>query len=77
MTGQDSKKVGKTRQRINTLLIGEPGNAKSALLREGVELVPKSRYESGTHSSGLSLTALINKEDESYVLRAGPVVTFP
>jgi replicative DNA helicase Mcm len=53
-------------------LVGDPGLAKSALLREATTLVPKSRYESGQNSSGKSLTAIVSKEDESYVLRLGP-----
>ena len=47
--------------------------AKSRLLRETTKLVPNSRYESGQNSSGKSLTAIVVKEDESYLLRLGPV----
>ena len=61
------------RKRINAIFVGDPGLAKSALLREAVKLVPNSRYESGRNSSGKSLTAIVSKEDESYVLRLGPV----
>jgi replicative DNA helicase Mcm len=61
------------RQRLNALLIGPPGVAKSRLLREATHLVPSSRFESGQSSSGKSLTAIVAKEDETYVLRLGPV----
>jgi replicative DNA helicase Mcm len=61
------------RTRLNALLVGDPGLAKSALLKEATKLVSNSRYESGQNSSGRSLTAIVSKEDESYVLRLGPV----
>jgi replicative DNA helicase Mcm len=61
------------RQRLNALLVGPPGLAKSRLLREATNLVPNSRFESGQSSSGKSLTAIVAKEDETYVLRLGPV----
>ena len=35
-------------------------------------MVPNSRYESGQSSSGKSLTAIVSKEDENYILRLGP-----
>lgn len=60
------------RQRLNAVLIGDRALAKSKLLRSVVRLVPNSRYESGENSSVLSLTAIVSKEDESYVLRLGP-----
>jgi replicative DNA helicase Mcm len=60
------------RSRLHAILVGDPGLAKSALLREATKLVLNSRYESGQNSSGKSLTAIVAKEDESYVLRLGP-----
>jgi replicative DNA helicase Mcm len=60
------------RNRIHAILVGDPGLAKSALLREATKLVLNSRYESGQNSSGKSLTAIVSKEDENYVLRLGP-----
>ena len=59
--------------RIHSLIIGEPGLAKTLLLKSTKDLVPKSRYESSQNSSGKSLTAIVSKEDESHVLRLGPV----
>jgi replicative DNA helicase Mcm len=70
-SGRDMKNSKRTR--LNALLVGDPGLAKSELLREAVKLVPNSRYESGQNSSGRSLTAIVSKEDESYILRLGPV----
>jgi replicative DNA helicase Mcm len=63
------------RQRINGLLIGDPGLTKTTLLEKILELVPNSQYAGGQSSTGLSLTAQISKEDGgSYNLRYGPVV---
>lgn len=39
-----------------------------------VKIVPNSRYESGENSSGKSLTAIVSKEEDNYVLRCGPAV---
>ena len=60
------------RERIHALLIGDPGLAKSKLLKSATRLVPNGRYESGENSSGLSLTAIVSKEEENYILRLGP-----
>jgi replicative DNA helicase Mcm len=60
------------RERIHALLIGESGLAKSKFLRSIKKLIPNSRYESGQNSSGKSLTAIVAKEDENYMLRLGP-----
>jgi DNA replicative helicase MCM subunit Mcm2 (Cdc46/Mcm family) len=63
------------KQRINSLLIGDPGLVKTTLLEKTLELVPNSQYAGGQSSTGLSLTAQISKEDGgSYNLRYGPVV---
>jgi replicative DNA helicase Mcm len=69
-TGRDSPSK---RNRVHALLVGESGLAKSALLREVTKLVPNSRYESGQSSSAKSLTAIVSKEDESYMLRLGSI----
>lgn len=61
------------RERIHAFLIGESGLAKSRLLKSVTKLVPNSKYESGGHnSSGKSLTAIVSKEEENYLLRLGP-----
>jgi replicative DNA helicase Mcm len=68
----DSKKV---RVRMHSLLVGEPGQAKSTLAREITGIVPNSRFESAQNSSGKSLTAIVSKEgrESSTVLRLGPI----
>ena len=62
--------------RINVLVIGDPGLAKTSLLQKTLPLIPNSQYAGGQSSTGLSLTAQISKEDGGgmYTLRFGPVV---
>ncbi len=63
------------RMRINTLLIGDPGLAKTSILEKATRLIPNSQYAGGQSSTGLSLTAQISKEDGGmHTLRFGPVV---
>jgi replicative DNA helicase Mcm len=63
------------RIRLNALLIGNPGLAKTQVLQKTVKLIPNSQYAGGQSSTGLSLTSQISKEDGgSYTLRFGPVV---
>ena len=59
--------------RIHVLLVGNPGIGKSKLIKEATMIVPNSRYESGQHSSGKSLTAIVSKENEDFCLRLGPI----
>lgn len=61
------------RNRINVLLAGDPGVGKSSLLKKTAKLLKNSRYESCQHSSSLSLTAMVSKEEEHYSLRLGPI----
>lgn len=60
-------------KKLNAALIGDPGLVKSTLLRRAVKLVPNSKYESAQNSSGKSLTAIVEREDESHILRIGPI----
>lgn len=63
------------RQRINALLIGDPGLAKTTMLEKSTKLIPNSQYAGGQSSTGLSLTSQISKEDGGmYTLRFGPAV---
>jgi DNA replicative helicase MCM subunit Mcm2 (Cdc46/Mcm family) len=62
------------RKRIHVLAIGNLGVGKTTLLRAAVHLDPNGRFESGQHSSGKGLTAIISKEEnDRYVLRLGAV----
>ena len=63
------------RLRLNALLIGDPGLAKTMILEKTVKLIPNSQYAGGQSSTGLSLTSQISKEDGGmYTLRFGPIV---
>lgn len=60
------------RGRIHGLFIGPPGTAKSKLARAAKKLgEPQSRYSSTQGASGKSITAIIDKDDDSYILRLG------
>jgi len=63
-----------TRGNINILLIGDPGVAKSDMLRMLVKYSPRGVYSSGKGSSGVGLVAAVIKDDfgdGSYSLEAG------
>jgi len=61
------------RRRIHILLVGPPGLAKTAFLRQGIKMVSKSSVENAQTSSGLSLLAIVDKDEDTFVLRLGPV----
>src|SRR5215207_10631164 len=64
----------KTSKKIHAILVGDPGLAKSQLLKKAVELVPNSRYESVQFATGKSLTVIVAKEDgDTLILRIGPI----
>ncbi len=82
--GHDQKKLGIVlmyigapetddfRGRIHGLFIGPPGTAKSKLALAAKRLgQPHSRYSSTQGASGKSITAIIDKDNDSYVLRNG------
>jgi DNA replicative helicase MCM subunit Mcm2 (Cdc46/Mcm family) len=82
--GHDDKKLGVIlmyvgapetedfRGRIHGLFIGPPGTAKSKLAQAAKKLgQPQSRYSSTQGASGKSITAIIDKDNDSYVLRLG------
>jgi DNA replicative helicase MCM subunit Mcm2 (Cdc46/Mcm family) len=57
------------------LLVGEPGLAKSILLYDATQLVINSKYMSMSNASGISLTAMVEKDDVGggYNLRVGSI----
>ncbi|MFP4000486.1 MAG: minichromosome maintenance protein MCM [Candidatus Natronoplasma sp.] len=67
-----------TRGDIHILLVGDPGTAKSQLLRYISELSPRGMYASGKGSTGAGLTAAAVREDvmgeSQWVLEAGTLV---
>jgi DNA replicative helicase MCM subunit Mcm2 (Cdc46/Mcm family) len=68
-----STNTDENQKKIQVFIIGDPGLGKSAMLRKSIELVPNSRYESAENSSGKSLTAIVEKDEESHILRTGPI----
>ncbi|MDD3175010.1 MAG: minichromosome maintenance protein MCM [Candidatus Nanoarchaeia archaeon] len=66
----------KTRGDIHILLVGDPGAAKSQLLKRMSVIAPKSRFVSGKGASGAGLTAAVIKDDflKGWALEAGALV---
>ncbi|KAI5149888.1 DNA replication licensing factor MCM7 [Enteropsectra breve] len=61
---------------INVLLMGDPGIAKSQLLKTAVRLAERGVYTTGRGSSGVGLTASVNKDPvtREVVLEGGALV---
>jgi DNA replicative helicase MCM subunit Mcm2 (Cdc46/Mcm family) len=69
-----STTLDKKAKKLHAILVGDPGLAKSQLLKASVGLVPNSRYESVQFASGKSLTAIVTKEEgDALILRIGPI----
>ncbi len=66
----------KTRGDIHVLLIGDPGAAKSQLLKRVSVIAPKARFVSGKGASGAGLTAAVVKDEflKGWALEAGALV---
>ena len=71
---QQKREDNGRRGRIHTLLVGEPGTAKSILAREATKILPNSRYVTIQNASGKSLIGIVDKENDSLVLRVGVIV---
>ncbi|MEK6928258.1 MAG: LAGLIDADG family homing endonuclease [Nanoarchaeota archaeon] len=67
---------GSTRGDIHILLVGDPGVAKSVLLKFTSNIAPKGRYVSGKAASAAGLTAAVIKDEflKGWSLEAGAMV---
>lgn len=59
---------------LNVLLMGDPGVAKSQLLKFLSKLAPRGVYTTGKGSSGVGLTAAITKDEDELSLEGGALV---
>lgn len=67
---------GSTRGDIHVLLVGDPGVAKSVLLKYVSTIAPKGRYVSGKAATAAGLTAAVVKDEflKGWSLEAGAMV---
>lgn len=67
---------GNTRGDIHVLMVGDPGVAKSVLLKFASNIGPKGRYVSGRAASAAGLTAAVVKDEfmRGWSLEAGAMV---
>lgn len=68
-----STNLDTNRKKLSAALLGDPGTAKSLLLQEATKLVANSTIVSAQSSSAISLTAVVETEKDSHVLRLGPI----
>ena len=61
------------RRRIHSLLVGDPGAAKTMLAKEATKIVPNSRYVTAQHASPKSILAIVDKEQDNKMLLLGAV----
>jgi len=71
------KTPAKSRPHIHVLLVGDPGVAKTELVRDLKRIAPKAIFASGTHATGVGLTATVRRNEfksGDYVVVGGALV---
>lgn len=77
MGGQPKQAAGKHRIRgdINTLIVGDPGLAKSQFLKYVEQTFPRAVYTTGKGASGVGLTAAVTRDENGhFCLEGGAMV---
>lgn len=77
MGGQPKQAAGKHRIRgdINTLIVGDPGLAKSQFLKYVEQTFPRAVYTTGKGASGVGLTAAVTRDEHGhFCLEGGAMV---
>lgn len=75
IVGSISRKEGNsTRGDLNIFLVGDPGMAKSELLKFAAKVAPRGLYTSGRGVTAAGLTAAVVKDEEMFTLEAGAIV---
>ncbi|ALM76228.1 AAA family ATPase [Thermococcus barophilus] len=71
------KTPAKSRPHIHVLLVGDPGVAKTELVLDLKKVAPKAIFASGTHATGVGLTATVRRNEfknGDYVVVGGALV---
>jgi replicative DNA helicase Mcm len=61
------------RERLHILILGPPALAKTALILKSTRLVPNSSFDNAQTSTGISLLAVVEKDEDTHILRLGPI----
>ena len=64
----------KLRGDINVFLVGDPGVAKSEMLKFAAQVAPRGMFASGKGSTAAGLSAAVIREKNTFMLEAGVVV---
>jgi replicative DNA helicase Mcm len=64
----------KLRGDINVFIVGDPGVAKSELLKFAAQVAPRGMFASGKGSTAAGLSAAVIREKNTFMLEAGVVV---
>src|SRR4029079_16651340 len=71
IVGGRNRGEGALSGKIHTILVGDPGTAKSKLGEETMKIKPNCRHVSAPHATTKAITAVVDKE--SQMLRMGVI----